>query len=334
MEPTKKQADFASVLFDRVGDYLEQKSVRMRGEMIMLLKAVMILVLYGWTYAQWLTASDSFSAMAGFAVLLGICHVLIPVNISHDGIHRAFSRNHLLNQLAILSMNLTGASAFMFKKMHLKAHEDKENGSRHEAIETQNLLMKNADQKNVPVILYLFYALYMAFIRDFTLFYKERDNLSAASWGWMILGKFAYFIAIWILPFWLIPLPAWQICIGIFFIYLVVALLAIIILLMPTEPLEVSRGGQDQTPSNIWVEEILIHNVDFSPDSQALNFICGGANMNVVHYLFPHVSHIHYVNIAKIMKETTSEFGMVYRTQSVWKVPGIHLKYMLNLKHD
>ena len=100
---------------------------------------------------------------------------------------------------------------------------------------------------------------------------------------------------------------------------------------MPTNPIEATKKGAGEQLSDVWLKEVLNHNVDFSPKSHMLNFIVGGSNMNVIHYLFPQVSHIHYVGLSKIIRETAAEYGMTYRYQSVWKVFGIHWRYMMEL---
>ena len=63
--------------------------------------------------------------------------------------------------------------------MHLKAHDDKESGSRRKAIETQKLLMKKSNKGNLPVGFYLFYALYMVFVRDFAFGFKRDTSFNS-----------------------------------------------------------------------------------------------------------------------------------------------------------
>ena len=330
MKTETTKLDFASALFQRVEAFLAQPGRKTKGQIWLYEKALVILALYIWAYFQ-LLSSLTFSSFFGFAVLIGICHVLVPVNIVHDATHSVFSSTPGINRLGLLTMHLIGSNPFIYQEMHLKAHSDKESGSRRKAIETQQLLMKKNEKQSLPVVFYLFYAFYMIFVRDFVLVIQEKRSMSFRKWFFLVLPKAIYFTAIWVLPFVFVPLPAWQIFLGIFSIYLVITVLLIIILLMPTDPIEVAKEGKDQQISNSWVKEVLSHNVDFSPESQVLNFIGGGANMNVVHYLFTNISHIHYVGISKILRETAAEYQIPYRQQSVWKVFGIHWRYMMEL---
>jgi linoleoyl-CoA desaturase len=221
----------------------------------------------------------------------------------------------------------------MYGRKHLEAHYNKENGSKSVAIESQGLLLQkhsNEGKKNLPVIFYLFYSQYMIFFRDFSLFFSG-TSIPRAEWIKLFFFKTVYFIAFLVIPFLFIPLPWWQILISLLLMYLFVTAFLVIILLMPTEKMEVSRktatGINDQ-----WLIEILEHNVDFSPSSRMLNLVAGGANLNVVHYLFHSVNHVHYNKLAEIIETTAAEFGLAYRKQQVKDVFGIHFNYLKNIQ--
>jgi linoleoyl-CoA desaturase len=44
-----------------------------------------------------------------------------------------------------------------------------------------------------------------------------------------------------------------------------------------------------------------------------LNWYLGGLNYQTVHHLFPHVCHIHYPKIAKILAEVAQEYHVNYQ---------------------
>ena len=330
MNSKDSSAGFSSVLMQKAEAYLQDRRRQELGQTLIYLKAAAILILYSWSYIQYLGA-ERFGAFLGFAVLIGISHVLLPVNVVHDAVHGVFSKQSWINRLALQSLLLVGCHPGLYQEMHLQAHSDKENGSRRKAIETQQLLMKQKSERSLPAIFYLFYAFYMIFIRDFILLLSRKEKIKALEWVRFVFPKVAYFLAIWVAPFVLLPLPPWQILIGVFSIYFAISILLIIILLMPTESLNSSKEDANQNINDSWLQEILLNNVDFSPRSYALNFLVGGANMNVAHYIFPNISHIHYVGLAKIIRETAEEFHLTYRAQNVVDVFGIHWRYMMEL---
>jgi linoleoyl-CoA desaturase len=101
---------------------------------------------------------------------------------------------------------------------------------------------------------------------------------------------------------------------------------------MPTEKMEHTRTDNGKAHDDRWLIEILEHNVDFSPGSVSLNLLAGGANLNVVHYVFPSVNHVHYNKLAAIIEGTATEFGYHYRKQQVKDVFGIHFNYLKNIQ--
>ena len=51
---------------------------------------------------------------------------------------------------------------------------------------------------------------------------------------------------------------------------------------------------------------------NFAPTNKIISWYTGGLNHQVEHHVFPHISHIHYGKIAKIVKETALEFNLPY----------------------
>jgi linoleoyl-CoA desaturase len=41
--------------------------------------------------------------------------------------------------------------------------------------------------------------------------------------------------------------------------------------------------------------------------------VTGGLNHQVEHHIFPHISHVHYTKISKIVRETAKEFNLPYK---------------------
>jgi linoleoyl-CoA desaturase len=233
----------------------------------------------------------------------------------------------------LYGFEVTGSNSYMYSKKHLEAHYNKENGSKSLAIESQGLLLQKRDEdgkKNLPVFFYILYSQYMIFFRDFNLFFSE-PNIPAKEWIRLFFSKLIYSFAFLVLPFIVHPLPWWQVLVALLFMYLVVTGFLVIILLMPTEKMEQQRENGNST-NDQWLIEILEHNVDFSPSSTLINLAAGGANLNVVHYLFHSANHVHYNKLAGIIEKTAGEFGLQYRKQQVKDIFGIHFNYLKNIQ--
>lgn len=331
----KGNETFTEVLYGKAGNYFAARAAGKYAPPVFYAKAVFWVCIYLGCYALFVFFSKSFSELMVLAAILGICHVLIPVNISHDAIHGAVSSIRWLNNLCRYGFEITGGNSYMYGRKHLEAHYNKENGSKVIAIESQGLLLqshRSSDPRNLHVTFYLLYAQYMIFIRDFILFFQSGRSVPAREWLKMSLFKVLYCTAFLVLPFLFVQLPWWQIATALLLMYLVVTLVLVIILLMPTDKMEHSRTS-DNSPNEKWVTEILEHNVDFSPGSVTLNLLAGGANLNVVHYLFASVNHVHYNRLAAMIGETASRFGLRYRKQDVKDVFGIHFRYLRNIQN-
>jgi linoleoyl-CoA desaturase len=62
-----------------------------------------------------------------------------------------------------------------------------------------------------------------------------------------------------------------------------------------------------------WAVHQLQTTANFATRSRVLTWLLGGLNYQVEHHLFPRISHVHYPDIAKIVKETCEEFNVQYQ---------------------
>src|ERR1051325_11398429 len=69
-------------------------------------------------------------------------------------------------------------------------------------------------------------------------------------------------------------------------------------------------------PINKIEDEWAIHQLKTTANFATRNkFICwwvGGLNFQIEHHLFPKISHVHYPQISKIIKQACDEFGVEY----------------------
>jgi linoleoyl-CoA desaturase len=70
------------------------------------------------------------------------------------------------------------------------------------------------------------------------------------------------------------------------------------------------------TATNKLEDEWAIHQLkttaNFAPRSKVISWLVGGLNFQVEHHLFPKISHIHYPEISKIVKQACKEFNIPY----------------------
>jgi linoleoyl-CoA desaturase len=51
-------------------------------------------------------------------------------------------------------------------------------------------------------------------------------------------------------------------------------------------------------------------------------------NTHVAHHLYPHINHIHYFAITKIIRQTAREYGVPYRNFSLIQIITEHLRFL------
>ena len=61
-----------------------------------------------------------------------------------------------------------------------------------------------------------------------------------------------------------------------------------------------------------WAVHQLKTTANFAPNNKLINWYVGGLNFQVEHHLFPKISHIHYPQLRRIIKQTCAEFDVPY----------------------
>ena len=80
-------------------------------------------------------------------------------------------------------------------------------------------------------------------------------------------------------------------------------------------------------------EEWAVHQIkttaNFSTKSKIVSWFTGGLNFQIEHHLFPKISHIHYHQISKLVKETCEQFNIKYiEFPSVLAAVRSHVSYL------
>ena len=70
--------------------------------------------------------------------------------------------------------------------------------------------------------------------------------------------------------------------------------------------------GDANRIENEWAIHQIETTANFATKNKIISWLVGGLNFQIEHHLFPKVSHIHYPEISKIIKQTCTEFGVKY----------------------
>ena len=133
-------------------------------------------------------------------------------------------------------------------------------------------------------------------------------------WTKLIVSKIVYY-AIWIvLPILVLDIAWWKVFIGFFVMHYTAGIILSVVFqlahVVPKTdmPLPDKNGNMKHT----WAMHQFYTTANFAPTNKFISWYTGGLNHQVEHHVFPHISHIHYGKIAKIVKETALEFNLPY----------------------
>jgi len=95
-----------------------------------------------------------------------------------------------------------------------------------------------------------------------------------------------------------------------------------------TEYFSVDEEGMIRTS---WLANQIKSSNDFYPFSKTANFIFGGFNNHIAHHLFPHIHHVHYPELNKILYGILIENDIRPNVTSFTGGIVSHLRHLRNL---
>src|SRR6185369_6735895 len=116
------QSAFYVDLKNRVNAYFSERKIDQHGDIRLHFKAGLLLTAFVATYVILVFFTPPALIGILLCVLLGLVTAGIGFNIMHDGSHGSFSTNKTVNNVAALTLNLLGGSAFFWNIKHVMVH--------------------------------------------------------------------------------------------------------------------------------------------------------------------------------------------------------------------
>lgn len=320
---------FFNALKERVDAYFEQNNLNKTGNFKLYSKSLILFPLFLLLYTWIVFFNPGIILSVLFCILLGLVIASIGFNIMHDGAHGSYSSKKWLNALSANTLNLVGGSSYMWKIKHNIIHHSYTNiGGVDDDLDNKPFFrMSPTDPKYAFhkyqhyywFILYMFSYLSWVFIQDFRKYFTGKISdikIHKMSTGdhirfWsMKIGYIFFFIILPTYTLGFIPMFIGYLitsCVCGFTISLVFQLAHVVEAASFPEP--------DATTHKIeteWAVHQIQTTVDFATKSKIVGWFVGGLNFQVEHHLFPKISHIHYPNINRIVRETCKQFNVPY----------------------
>jgi len=331
----KGTPSFQDTIKHRVDEYFKEKNISTHANAKMRIKTIAMVSMYFVPLIAIISgvlASHLWLFYAAW-IVMGAGLVGIGTSVMHDSNHGAYSTNKLVNKSLGGLLNILGGFAPNWRIQHNILHHTYTNlDGLDEDIEGTKLLRMSPHQPLEKYhrfqhlycwALYCIMNLYWITVKDYRLLVrydkngllvKEKLTLKQAVLKLSLL-KVVYVAYILVLPILFSGVAWYHILIG-FLILHIIAGFSLAVIFQPAhvmEEAEFPSPDDNRKMEKSWAVHQLLNTVDFAPDNKLVSWFIGGLNFQIEHHLFPHVCHVHYPALAKIVQGTAQEFGLKYQ---------------------
>lgn len=320
---------FHSDLKERTKAYFVENNLSQTGNLSLYIKALILVFSFVGLYVHLVFFTPVWFLALAETILLGVITAGIGFNVMHDGAHGSFSRKAWVNELAGITINFLGANVFMWKTKHNVAHHSFTNVDEHDDdLNAGAFLRLGPEQKHYKIQRYQHiyflgvYSLlyfYWIFFTDYKKYVLRRVGHTpirkmkwmehVSFWAFKVIHLFLFIF----LPIYMVGFMPWLI--GFLVFGFTTGLVLSVVFQLAHVLQETAYPIPDASTNKMaddWAEHQLKTTANFATGNKILSWFIGGLNFQIEHHLFPHVSHIHYPQLAKIVKATCMEYGIPY----------------------
>lgn len=342
---------FFSTLKARVDNYFVSNNISKYANTRMYIKTVAMISMY---FVPLLMMY--FGVFAQYPVLfyaawlvMGAGIVGIGCSVMHDSNHGAYSSSKKVNDLLGGLLSYIGGYTPNWKIQHNILHhaytnldgldEDIEAGFLLRMSPHKPWLRMHRYQHIYAVFVYAIMNLFWVTVKDYRkiIHYNREDLLKKQKLTVrkaiveLTLLKVLYIGYILVLPVLLSGLPWYHVLFGFVGMH-VVAGVGLAAIFQPAHVMESSHFPEPvngKVIENNWAAHQVENTCNFAPDNLVLSWFIGGLNYQIEHHLFPHVCHVHYPALSRIVRQTAEEHGIKYNViPSFRKAFGMHLQML------
>tara|TARA_B110000444_G_scaffold258751_1_gene300507 strand:+ start:447 stop:1553 length:1107 start_codon:yes stop_codon:yes gene_type:complete len=346
----KDSKKFFITLNKRVNDHFKELNKSKTGNWKLYLKTLIMFLLFLTPYFFILFTELNPWIKIGLCVVMGIGMAGVGMNVMHDGNHGSFSKKNWVNKLMGSSIYILAGNVHNWKVQHNMLHHTYTNIHGHdEDLEAGRIIRFSKHSKwsafhrfqhIYSIFLYGLLTINWSITTDIKqtrkylkqkLTYRKKLQ-PLRQWIILIITKFLYF-GIWIIfPIIFLDIQWWKVLLGFFIMHYTAGLILSLVFQLAhiiedaQMPLPDKETG---TMKNTWAIHQLFTTVNFANKNVFINWFTGGLNHQIEHHIFPNISHIHYSDIAKIVKETAKEFNLPYiEYKDIGSALFSHFKYL------
>jgi linoleoyl-CoA desaturase len=314
----------------RVDEYFRRTGRRQRDCPQMYLKSAIILATFVGLYVLLAFVVATWWQALPVAILLGLAMAAIGFNIEHDGSHQAYSNHPWINRLMAMSMDLIGASSYVWHWKHVVVHHTYVNITGHDAdIDVGVFGRLTPHQRRFRFHRwqhFYLWPLYGVNVIKWHLYDDFRDVVLGRIGSrrmprpkrWELVS-FIWVKTLFLMMAFVVPMLVHRAWIVVLFYCATVTVAGVVVsvvfqLAHCVEEAEFPLPPENSNAlENTWAIHQVETTVDFSRRSRIESCLLGGLNFQIEHHLFPRVCHVNYPAISKLVEQTCREFGVKYR---------------------
>ncbi|MDX2284798.1 MAG: acyl-CoA desaturase [Bacteroidia bacterium] len=321
---------FTDALRAAANEYFASRNMKKTGNFQLHLKTVLILAGAVGLYLTLMLGQFPVWFSLILCYLFGMNLAFIGFNIMHDANHGSYSTKAWVNELFGLTMNALGSNAFIWRQKHNIIHhtytnvdgidDDIANLPFVRSCYSQPWNPMHRYQHLYMVPLYGLATILWVFYTDFTKYFNRKIHNTALQAMPLKEHLIFWFSKVMYLTFY-VGLPIyvhgflpWMVGFLVMHAGLGITMMTVFQLAHVVEEAEFDHVELDETKKieTEWAIHQIRTTCDFAVHNKVLTWFLGGLNFQVVHHLFPRVSHVHYPALQKIVEQTCKQFGVQY----------------------
>ncbi len=329
-------AKSAPVFFQRLREvteaYFKENNIRKTGDIRLYAKtAILITALVGLYVVLVFFTPASIWLSLGLCGLMGVVVASIGFNVMHDGAHGSYSGRKWVNELMGHSLNFLGGNVYLWKLKHNVNHHTFTNiEGMDDDIDIKPFVRVHEGQKRYwfhrfqhiyGLLLYGTTYLFWIFVNDIKKYFtgKIADNTPMKPMNMkehiIFWASKVFYIGVFlVLPMFFAGVVPTLVGYGVMVFVTGLVIAVVFQLAHVVEDADFIHPAEDGHHIEAeWAVHQVTTTVNFATHNKVWNWLFGGLNFQVEHHLFPRISHVHYPELNKRLKEVCAEFNIRYR---------------------
>lgn len=320
-----KNDRFLITLRQRVDDYFARGRISPHANWTVHLKTVFIFIACVLIYLSLIFDWLPIIPRIVFWLMLGVGEALFAVNVGHDALHGAYSKSAKVNNfLGFLAYDMIGLSSCVWRQTHNKEHHTYTNiaGADPDIHKPGILRLSPHDpwykyhsfQYIYIWFLYSLLTLDWVLFSDYAFAYKHRKEIPKKEIVTLVFFKMINLFYMIGIPLMFSSMAWWQVAIGYAAAQLIAGLIVSLIFQLAhlVEGVEFPLPDEKGIVHSSWGSHEMHTTANFSTHNSLMGHAVGGLNFQIEHHLLPKVCHVHYIELAKIVRKTAQEFHFPY----------------------